>query len=161
MQPGMPYIRTRRLTILLVSLLISFIAGNPAQAHHTDSHFEESSKHRIVYQLNKADPTYLQHVLFSAGELLRKYGVDIEIIIAAFGPGLHLIGRHPERPIPAELQQRASSLAAYGVAFHACGNTMKSLGWTEKDLFEFAKIVPIGVDDIMQLQEQGFTYMSW
>ena len=161
MRPGMSYMCTRRLTIILAGLLVGFIAGHQAQAHHTDTHFEESSKHRIIYQLNKADPAYLQHVLFSAGELLRKYGDDIEIVIAAFGPGLHLIGRHPERPIPAELQQRASSLAAYGVAFHACGNTMKSLGWTEKDLSEFAKIVPIGVDDIMQLQEQGFTYMSW
>jgi intracellular sulfur oxidation DsrE/DsrF family protein len=161
MRPGMSYNRTHRLALILISLLVGFSTGQQAQAHHTESHFEESSNHRIIYQLNKADPAYLQHVLFSAGELLRKYGDDIEIVIAAFGPGLHLIGKHPELPIPAELQQRASSLAAYGVAFHACGNTMKSLGWTEKDLFEFAKIVPIGVDDIMQLQEQGFSYMSW
>jgi intracellular sulfur oxidation DsrE/DsrF family protein len=25
----------------------------------------------------------------------------------------------------------------------------------------FARVVPIGVDDIMLLQEQGFAYMSW
>jgi len=119
------------------------------------------SRHLTAALINKADPAYLQHVLFSAGELMRKYGDDIEIVIGAVGPGLHLIGKHPGRPIPDELQQRASSLAAYGVAFHACGNTMKSLGWKEKDLLPFAKIVPIGIDDIMQLQEQGFTYISW
>ena len=145
----------------MVGLLAGFFAIQPAMSHHTESHFEDSSAHTIVYQLNKADPDYLQHVLFSAGELLRKYGDDVEIVIAAFGPGLHLIGKNPGRPIAAELQQRASSLAAYGVAFHACGNTMKSLGWTEKDLQPFAKIVPIGVDDVMQLQEKGFTYISW
>jgi hypothetical protein len=38
---------------------------------------------------------------------------------------------------------------------------MKSLRWTEKDLLPFAEVVPIGVDDIMLLQEQGFAYMSW
>ena len=59
------------------------------------------------------------------------------------------------------LQQRAGSLAAYGVAFHACGNTMKALQWTEKDLLPFAKVVAIGADDIMLLQEQGFAYISW
>jgi len=161
MRPGMSYKRTRRLALVLISLLVGFSTGRQAQAHHTDTHFEESSTHRIVYQLNKADPVYLQHVLFSAGELLRKYGDDVEIVIAAFGPGLHLLGKHPELPITAELQQHASSLHAYGVAFHACSNTMKSLGWTEKDLLEFAKVVPIGADDIMQLQEQGFAYLSW
>jgi intracellular sulfur oxidation DsrE/DsrF family protein len=35
------------------------------------------------------------------------------------------------------------------------------LHWTEKDLLPFAKVVPIGVDDIMLLQEQGFAYLSW
>lgn len=161
MHPKRPCQRPYRPVLILICLLVGVFTSHPAMAHHTDSHFEDSSAHKIVYQLNNADPEYLQHVLFSAGELLRKYGDDIEIIIAAFGPGLHLIGKRPGRPIPAELQQRASSLAEYGVAFHACGNTMKSLGWTEKDLFEFAKPVPIGVDDIMLLQEKGYSYISW
>ena len=161
MHPGIVFSCVRRLALAFIGLLGVYFASHQALAHHTETHFEDSSKHRIVYQLNKADTAYLQHVLFSAGELIRKYGDDIEIVIGALGPGLHLIGKLPGRPIPAELQQRASSLAQYGVAFHACGNTMKSLGWKEKDLLPFAKIVPIGIDDIMQLQERGFTYISW
>ena len=162
MHPG-TFFNRFRIPILIVSgLLAGYLAGSsPVLAHHTDTHFEKSSKHRIVYQLNKADPVYLQHVLFSAGALLRKYGDDVEIVIGAIGPGLHLIGKHPGRTISTELRQRASSLAAYGVSFHACGNTMKSLGWTENDLLDYAKVVPIGVDDIMLLQEQGFSYFSW
>ena len=161
MRPGIVFKRILNPTATFIGLLAGCFSSCQALAHHTETHFEDSSTHRIVYQLNKADPAYLQHVLFSAGELMRKYGDDIEIVIGAVGPGLHLIGKHPGRPIPDELQQRASSLAQYGVAFHACGNTMKSLGWKEKDLLPFAKIVPIGIDDIMQLQEQGFTYISW
>ena len=153
--------RTRRTMLKSIGLLGGLAAFQAARAHHTESHFEDSSAHRIVYQCNKADPEYLGHILFSAGELLRKYSDDVEIVIAAFGPGLHLIGKHPTRPVPPGLQQKAGSLAEYGVAFHACGNTMKSLGWTDKDLLPFARVVPIGVDDIMQLQEQGFAYMSW
>ena len=153
--------RTRRLALKSVGLLGGLVVAKQVQAHHTETHFDDASKHRIVYQCNKADPEYLKHILFSSGEILRKYGDDAEIIIGVFGPGLHLLGKHPQRPIPPELQQRAGSLADYGVSFHACGNTMKSLGWTEKDLLKFAKVVPIGVDDIMLLQEQGFAYMSW
>jgi intracellular sulfur oxidation DsrE/DsrF family protein len=32
--------------------------------------------------------------------------------------------------------------------------------WTEIDLIEAAVVVAIGVDGIMQLQEQGFSYIS-
>ena len=153
--------RTRRIALQSIGMLGGLVAARQLQASHTDSHFDDVAKHRIVYQCNHADPDYLQAVLFSVGELLRKYSDDIEIVVAAFGPGLHLIAQHPQRPFPSELQQRASSLAEYGVAFHACGNTMKALGWTDIDLLPYAKVVPIGVDDIMQLQEQGFAYMSW
>ena len=93
--------------------------------------------------------------------MIRKYGDDVEVVIAVFGPGIHLLGKQPHRPIAMEAKQRAASLSAYGVAFHACGNTMKAVDWTEKDLVDYAKVVPIGADDIMQLQEKGFSYISW
>lgn len=152
---------SRRRALKSLGLLGSLFALPQARAHHTDTHFEDASAHKIVYQCNKADTDYLRSVLFSVGELLRKYGDDVEIVVAMIGPGLHLIAKEPGRPVSEELRQRASSLAQYGIAFHACGNTMKSLGWTDKDLQPYAKVVPIGVDDIMLLQEQGFAYMSW
>jgi intracellular sulfur oxidation DsrE/DsrF family protein len=161
MRTGKLFNHTRRMALKSIGVLGGLVVARQVQAHHTESHFDDASKHRIVYQCNQADREYLEHVLFSAGEMLRKYGDDIEIVVGAFGPGLHLIGKHPQRPIPDELQQRAGSLASYGVAFHACGNTMNTLHWTEKDLLPFAKVVPIGVDDIMLLQEQGFAYLSW
>ena len=161
MRTGNFFSRTRRMALKSIGLLGGLVVAKQVQAHHTESHLDDAAEHRIVYQCNKADREYLQSILFSAGELLRKYGDDIEIVIGVIGPGLHLIGKHPQRPIPHELQQRAGSLAAYGVAFHACGNTMKALQWTEKDLLPFAKVVPVGADDIMLLQEQGFAYISW
>jgi intracellular sulfur oxidation DsrE/DsrF family protein len=153
--------RTRRIALQSIGMLGGLVAARQVQAHHTDTHFEDDSEHHIVYQCNYADREYLQHVLFSVGELLRKYGDDVEIVVSAFGPGLNLIARHPKRAIPLELRQSAGSLADYGVAFHACGNTMNAMGWTEKDLQPYARVVPIGVEDIMLLQERGFSYFSW
>ncbi len=136
------------------------LGTNKAQAHHTDTHFDDESAHKIVYQCNKADDEYFGHVLFSVGEMIRKYGDDIEVIVAAFGPGIQLLGKNPTRKFDLKYQKTARSLAQFGVSFHACGNTMDSLNWTEKDLLSIAKMVPIGVDDIMQLQEKGFSYIS-
>jgi intracellular sulfur oxidation DsrE/DsrF family protein len=161
MHDGKFFSHSRR-TVLKSAALIGGLFGlRRAQAHHTATHLEADSAHHIVYQCNKADPEYLEHVLFSAGAMLRRYGDDVEIVFSVFGPGLHLLGKHPGRPIPPELQQHASSLAVYGVAFHACANTMKSLHWTEKDLVDYAKVVPIGAEDLMLLQEKGFAYVSW
>lgn len=151
----------RRRILRLGGLVGAGLAAKAVHAHHTETHFEDASAHKLVYQCNRADHEYLDHILFSCGEMLRKYGDDIEIVVAAFGPGIHLLGKRPGRDVSRLQQQRAESLSAYGVAFHACGNTMKSLGWTENDLLDFARVVPIGVDDIMLLQEKGFAYFSW
>ncbi len=147
--------------------LLTYLAGLgtaislPALAHHTETHLEDDSTHHVVFQCNKADDGYFSHILFAVGELIRKHGDDVEIVVACFGPGIHLLGKNPGRPVAAEHQQRAASLAAYGVAFHACGNTMKSLKWGEEDLLPFAKVVPVGSEDLMLLQEKGFAYISW
>ncbi len=151
-------LRRRLLTLLGVGSLA--FGTKRAEAHHTETHFAESSAHNLIYQCNKADDEYFSHILFSVGEMLRKYGDDIEIIVAAFGPGIQLLGKNPTRKFDMKHQKTVQSLAQYGVAFHACGNTMKSLKWAKDDLLSVAKVVPIGVDDIMQLQEKGFSYIA-
>jgi len=154
----------RRQFLSLIGLggigLSGAILPSKAHAHHAETHFDDESAHKLVYQCNRADSDYIEHILFSCGEMLRKYGDDIELVVAAFGPGINLLGKQPIRDISKVHQQRVRSLSEYGVQFQACGNTMKSLHWSEKDLLNEAVIVPIGVDGIMKLQEQGFSYIN-
>ena len=117
--------------------------------------------HKVVYQFNKADADYHEHVLFSVGAMVRKYGDNVGIVVVCFGPGIHILANNPKRPVAKEIQERVSSLNTYGVEFHACGNTLTSLKWTEKDLVPFAKMVEVGAADLMELQEQGYAYLSW
>ncbi|WP_455365436.1 DsrE family protein [Kaarinaea lacus] len=116
---------------------------------------------KVVYQFNKADEAYHKSVLFSVGAMLRKYGDNIHIVVVGIGPGIHILAKKPDRPVSNETRERVASLLQYGVEFHACGNTMKSLGWTEKDMLESAKIVEVGAADLMELQQQGYAYISW
>jgi uncharacterized protein len=145
----------------LLGGLLALTAVATAQAQTVDRDLLGEAAHKIVYQLNKADEAYIDAILFSAGEMLRKYDDDIRIVITLIGPGVHLAGKNPERPISKLARQRAESLAMYGVEIHVCGNTMKTLGWNEDDLLDYATVVEIGADDIMQLQEQGYSYISW
>jgi intracellular sulfur oxidation DsrE/DsrF family protein len=147
-----------RLFIGLTALLTGLCLAHAGPA---DSDLFGEPAHKVVYQLNKADPDYINHVLFSVGAMLRMHEDNIHIVVTMIGPGIHLVGKHPRRPVPEELRQRAESLSMYGVEFHACGNTMKSLGWTEKDLLDYATVVEVGANDLMELQEQGYAYISW
>ncbi|MGM0594589.1 MAG: DsrE family protein, partial [Pseudomonadota bacterium] len=117
--------------------------------------------HKVVYQFNHADLGYQDHVIFSVGEILRKYGDNVKIVVVAFAEGIHILGKKPGREVKDEIRQRVSSLAHYGVEFHACGNTMNSLNWTEDDIVDFATVVQVGAADLMELQEQGYSYISW
>ena len=147
----------------------SLFAIGASQVKAASSESEEESmrfpgdpaEHNVVYQFNKSDDEYHQAVMFSVGEMIRKYGDNIKVVVTCFGPGLHILAKNPKRPVKKEIRERVSSLAQYGVEFHACGNTMKSLKWTEKDMFDFVTVVQVGAADLVELQEKGFSYISW
>jgi intracellular sulfur oxidation DsrE/DsrF family protein len=115
----------------------------------------------VVYQFNEADPAYHEHVIFSVGAMLRKYGDNIKIVVTAFGPGIHILLKKPRRPVTTEIREKIASLSHYGVGFHACGNTLTALGLTEKDILPFATYVDVGAADLMELQQKGYSYISW
>lgn len=121
----------------------------------------DAVNNHVVYQFNQADPDYQHHVLFSAGALLRKYGDDIKIVISAFGPGIHILLKRPQRPVSKAIHDSVVSLADYGVEFHACGNTLETMNMTAKDILPFAKFVEAGAADLMELQQKGYAYVSW
>jgi hypothetical protein len=143
----------------IVTCLLTLSHNSRAEPRDPDLFGEP--EHKLVYQLNKADPNYIESILFSVGAMLRKYGDDIHLVVVAIGPGIHTLAKKPQRPVPELARKRIESLAAYSVSFHACGNTMKSLDWSKEDMLDFAEIVEVGADDLMLLQEQGYSYISW
>lgn len=119
-------------------------------------------EHKLVYQLNHADADYIEHILNSVGAMIGKYGDNVALVVVVFGPGIHLLARTPKRPIPAVLRERVRSQSRdYGVRFIACGNTMKTVGWTAQDMVDFAQIEEVGAAALMELQEQGYAYIAW
>lgn len=156
--------RRRLLAATAAGAGAAVLGAGTAEAQNSvdDLHFPgDEPEHKVVYQFNKAELGYQDHVIFSVGEMVRKYGDNIKVVVVAFAEGIHILGKHPGREVKEELRQRISSLSHYGVEFHACGNTMKSLKWTEKDIVDFATVVEVGASDLMELQEQGYSYISW
>ena len=150
-----------------IALVSAATLNSKAYAQETEKKDEpmrfpgDPADHKVVYQFNKAEETYHKAVLFSVGAMLRKYGDNIQIVVVGIGPGIHVLAKEPERPVSKETREKISSLMQYGVEFHACGNTMKALKWSEKNIIDSAKIVEVGAADLMELQEQGYAYISW
>jgi intracellular sulfur oxidation DsrE/DsrF family protein len=135
-------------TVAVAMLLLSPAA---AQSPLPDKPFAD---HHLVLQLSDRAPDKQALVLSVANNLLKAYGPDkIAIEVVAFGPGIDLLrAGSPNRA-------RVDSLIAQGVRFDICVNTVDTLEREGKhvDINPKAVKVQVGVEQILQLTEKGYT----
>jgi len=115
-------------------------------------------KHKLVIQVNTKDKLTQKIALNNAVNIQKAYGVDnVAVEIVAYGPGLSML-----TPKNKKQANRVKSLAVQGIKFSACGNTIRKItkkkGKSPK-LIKGVKIVSAGVKRIMELQEQGYSYI--
>ncbi|MDH5650077.1 MAG: DsrE family protein [Gammaproteobacteria bacterium] len=114
-------------------------------------------KHKVVIQVSSADATTQKIALNNAVNVQKDLGMDnVDIEIVAYGPGLSLLTAKSEE------SPRVKSLAMQNITFSACGNTMKKVAkktGKEPKLTEGVKVVSAGVIRIMELQEDGYSYI--
>jgi uncharacterized protein len=142
----------RRLGVLM-AVLYGMAAGMPAALAAEKS----MAEHKLVIQVSTDDEKTQALALNNAVNLQKEYGPEnIDIEIVAYGPGLSIMTD------PNQLKDRVASLAKQDIHFSACGNTMSSIKaktGKEPKLVDGVKIVPAGVKRIIELQEQGYSYI--
>jgi len=143
-----------KMAVVVASL--SFLAGISAAADAPIA-TPAKNKHNMVIQLSEDSEKVANLALNNAINVQKEVGMDnINIEVVAYGPGLKMMLK--DSPVA----QRIKDLAVQGVAFSACGNTIKK--W-EKDnnakaeITEGARVVPAGLVRILNLQEQGWSYV--
>lgn len=148
--------------VLVSSLFASILLAGPLHAAEEELKFPgEDPTNKIIYHFNKEGDEYALAVLNTVRNMLRKYGDDIKIVVSVMGPGIHLLLKEPVKPVGKAARDQAESLAFYGVAFHACGNTLKALKKTDQDVVDYASVVEVGVSDLLEHQQKGYAYISW
>lgn len=139
---------------LVSSLAILLLVMGTAQSTFAA---DMDKKHKVVIQVSTDDPRTQKIALNNAVNLQKLLGVDnVAIEIVAYGPGLGLLTKKSKQA------KRIKSLALQDITFSACGNTMdKVKKKTGKDvqLTEGVTTVQAGVARIMELQEQGYSYV--
>ncbi len=124
----------------------------------------EPKTHRIAIQVDQNDPQVMNLVLNNATNVIEYYrgkNEDVDIEIVAYGPGLHML-RADTSPVQDRIK-RLKDLAFPGrIQFSACNNTKQGMEKAEGHAISVvpeATIVPSGVVRLMELQEQGWSYV--
>lgn len=118
--------------------------------------------HKVIIQVDDNDPKLMNLALNNAANVREYYaakGAKVDIQIVTFGPGLHML-RSDTSPVRGRIAEM--SLAMPELKFMACANTQSKMAQSEqKDilLISEAVVVPSGVVTIIELQEQGYTYL--
>ena len=122
----------------------------------------DGKTHRVAIQVDQNDPAVMNMVLNNATNVIEHYrgkGEDVDVEIVAYGPGMHML-RADTSPVADRIKQ----LKEMGkVQFSACNNTKQNMEKTEGHAIQIlpeATIVPAGVVRLMELQEQGWSYVK-
>ena len=144
--------------LLLVAPLVAS-EGNEPDPRASSS---DMKVHRLALQVNTAEPGAMNLALNNATNVEEYYkgrGEKVEIEIVAFGAGLHML-REDTSPvknrIKAILETRPS------ISFKACSNTRENMHRAENKqipLLPQVAVVKSGVVRLMELQEQGWSYI--
>ena len=119
--------------------------------------------HRLILQVNSNEPAMMNLALNNAMNVAEYYkglGEKVTIEVVTYGPGLHML-RNDTSPVKARIETIA--LSTPEISFAACGNTQENMRKVEnKDipLISQAKLVKSGVVRVMELQEQGWSYVK-
>lgn len=143
-----------KLHVVLLAALAALLCG-PALAG--------GKVHHVALQLSDDSPDKMNLVLNNAAAISQYYsakGEEVEIRVVTFNGGVDMI-RTDKSPVLARLKSMTESLP--NLTFEVCNNTLTGMAKRENKqvsdipLFKPSKIVPAGVVELIDLNEQGWT----
>src|SRR4051794_21803980 len=120
--------------------------------------------HRVAIQVDQNDPQVMNLALNNATNVIEYYRArneDVDIDIVTYGPGLHML-RSDTSPVQDRIKRLREMAFPGKLQFSACNNTKQGMEKTEGKAISIlpdATIVPSGVVRLMELQEQGWSYV--
>jgi uncharacterized protein len=120
--------------------------------------------HRIAIQVDQNDPQVMNLVLNNVSNIIEYYrdkGQDVRVEVVAYGPGLNML-RDDTSPVKDRIKQLKDLSFPSELTFSACNNTKQAMEKHEGHAITIvpqARLVPSGAVRLMELQEQGWSYL--
>jgi uncharacterized protein len=124
----------------------------------------DGKTHRIAIQIDQNDPQIMNLVLNNATNVIEHYrgkSEDVDVEVVAYGPGLHML-RTDSSPVQERIKHLKDLVFPGKIQFSACNNTKQGMEKAEGHAISIvpeATLVPSGVVRLMELQEQGWSYV--
>jgi len=124
----------------------------------------DKKEHRVAIQVNQNDPAVMNLALNNANNIMEQYkaqGETVQIELVTYGPGLNML-RADTSPVQDRIKQTIAASFPSSVKFIACNNTKEGMEKREGksvSLVSDAVIVPSGAVRLIELQEQGWSYL--
>jgi len=125
----------------------------------------DAKVHRVTIQVDQNDPAVMNLALNNVTNIMEMYkskGQDVQIELVAYGPGLHML-RDDTSPVKDRLKQISELSFPSQIKFSACNNTkegMEKLEGHPITIVTQANLVPSGAVRLMELQEDGWSYLK-
>ncbi|WP_434290012.1 DsrE family protein [Celeribacter sp. SCSIO 80788] len=119
--------------------------------------------HKIAFHVDDSDLRLMNMALNNANNArnyFQSIGDDVVLEIVAYGPGLQMFLKG-QSPVADRIEMMA--LEYPDVTFSACENTLRNMSKNldrPLELLEEAQIVPSGVARLVELQEDGYSYIK-
>lgn len=124
----------------------------------------DAKSHRVSIQVDQNDPQVMNLALNNATNVIEYYRAkneDVDIDIVTYGPGLHML-RADTSPVQERIKRLKEMAFPGRIQFSACNNTKQNMEKTEGKtvpIISDATLVPSGVVRLMELQEEGWSYV--
>jgi hypothetical protein len=125
----------------------------------------DGKQHRVAIQVDQNDSAVMNLALNNATNIVEEYkakGQEVKVEIVTYGPGLHML-RTATSPVQDRIKQIAEAISPSVIKFSACGNTKEGMEKREGkaiSIISQAKLVPSGAVRLMELQEDGWSYLK-
>jgi intracellular sulfur oxidation DsrE/DsrF family protein len=141
-------------------LIAATVAASAVAIQRAEAASEK--KHRLAIHVDQSDIAQMNLALGNASNVLDHYksrGEQVEIEIVTYSQGLHML-RADTSPVKERIKALREKMP--GIVFSACENTQRRMEREEGRKISFiaeATTVPSGVVRLMELQEQGWSYL--
>lgn len=116
---------------------------------------KKPNNHKIVFQFTNAADTLQQKAIVNQLNNLTAHWPNAKYEVVIHSMGLPFVMSGKSKQI-----QAIKVLRAKGVRFLVCENTLKSQKVTKDHLISEVEYVPVGIAEIVEKQEQGWSYIK-
>jgi uncharacterized protein len=152
------WIRNATFAAIASVSLISAVSAGDVKMHGS------AKPHRLLIQVDQNDPAVMNLALNNASNVIEYYrakGEDVDVDVVTFGPGLNML-RADTSPVKDRIKNLKDLAFPSKIQFSACNNTKEGMEKKEGhpiDVVSDAVLVPSGVVRLMELQQEGWSYV--